>query len=65
MAKKTSRSKAALISQYMAKIGSKGGLTKGTTKARDPEIMRDIAKKAWAKKKASPRPPESDPPPEL
>lgn len=44
----------------MAKIGSKGGQTKGTTKARDPEIMRDIAKKAWAKKKAALLPPEAE-----
>lgn len=51
MAKKRSRSKQTLISQYMAKIGSKGGQTKGPSKARDPEKMRAASRKYWDEKK--------------
>ncbi len=38
------------VSEYMAKLGKKGGETKGKTKARDPEKMRAAAKARWAKR---------------
>lgn len=62
MAKKRSRSKQTLISQYMAKIGSKGGQTKGPSKARDPEKMRAASRKYWDEKKKEnpPEPPAED-----
>jgi hypothetical protein len=47
-----SRTKKDLISRYMAEIGAKGGATKGKSKARPSEMMSEIAKQTWAKKKA-------------
>jgi hypothetical protein len=40
------------ISDYMAKLGSKGGKTKGNAKARDPEHYKRLAdmKRTKAKK---------------
>lgn len=40
------------VREYMAKLGKKGGETKGKTKARDPEKMRAAAKKRWQKKRS-------------
>lgn len=40
-----------IISRYMAKLGKKGGLKTGPTKARDPEKMSAAAKKRWEKAK--------------
>lgn len=47
-AKKTTVTKA--ISDYMAKMGRKGGSMTGPTKARDPEKMREAQKRRWPKK---------------
>lgn len=41
-----------IISRYMAKLGKKGGLKTGPTKARDPEKMSAAAKKRWSKAKS-------------
>lgn len=35
--------------EYLAKIGKKGGETKGPTKARSPEHYKAAAEKRWAK----------------
>lgn len=51
------RSKKQVISQYMAKLGRKGGQKTGSTKARDPEKMREAAKKRWKKDKGEAPPP--------
>jgi general stress protein YciG len=39
------------ISDYMAKLGQKGGSKKGPSKARDPEKMHEAAKKRWRREK--------------
>ena len=41
-----------IISRYMAKLGKKGGLKTGPTKARDREKMSAAAKKRWGKSKS-------------
>lgn len=40
----------------MAKLGKKGGQKTGPTKARDPEKMREAAKKRWKKDTEEPPP---------
>jgi general stress protein YciG len=44
-------SKKQVISQYMSSLGKKGGRTKGPSKARDPEKMRQAALKGWEKRR--------------
>jgi len=39
------------VSDYMAKIGKKGGETKGGAKKRSPEHYKRAAAKRWAKRK--------------
>lgn len=39
-----------VVSEYMAKIGSKGGKTKGAKKRRSLEHYRKAASKRWSKK---------------
>lgn len=38
--------KKSAISQYLSKIGQKGGQVKGPTKARDPDKMREAQKRS-------------------
>ena len=38
--------KKSAISQYLSKIGRKGGQVKGPTKARDPDKMREAQKRS-------------------
>jgi hypothetical protein len=44
------------VSEYMAKLGKKGGETKGPTKARSSEQARAAVKARWAKRKQSNQP---------
>lgn len=41
------------ISRYMSKIGKKGGMKTGPTKARSPEQARAAINARWEKKKSS------------
>ena len=41
------------VSRYMSKIGKKGGLTTGPTKARSSEQARKAVTARWEKKKSS------------